>query len=288
MTGLSGPVQYLSLMNDKSVPGPTPTTVNVAVLQLAAAAGDVDGNVRRIVTAVHQHGVAADMVVAPELATVGYDLDLLQQRGADLAEPVDGPSLGRLADACADVGTTLVTGFLERDGDVLYDSVATIGPDRVRNVYRKTHLYPPELACFDAGDGLYPVPSAAGVLGPMICFEHAFPDVATALTLAGAQILVIPSAVPHGYEYLLTLRTRARAQDNQVFAVAANMTGNGFCGGSLVADPRGEVLVSAAADETVLRARLDLDAITRERKQEPSLRMRRPELYHPAGAGDGR
>lgn len=117
------------------------------------------------------------------------------------------------------------------------------------------------------------------MLGPLICFEHAFPEVATTLALHGAEILVIPSAVPVGYEYLLRLRTRARAQDNQVFAVACNMAGRGFCGGSLVADPRGEVVAAGETGEMVLHARIDLAAIAAERQREPALDMRRPELY---------
>ena len=127
------------------------------------------------------------------------------------------------------------------------------------------------------------MPTPAGRLGPMLCFEHAFPEIATALALRGAEVLVIPSAVPIGFEHLLMLRTRARAQDNQVYAVACNMTGHGFCGGSLVADPRGDVLVSAGLGETVLLADLDLDAVRRERVQEPALRLRRPELYDADG-----
>ena len=110
--------------------------------------------------------------------------------------------------------------------------------------------------------------------------KHAFPDVATTLALRGAQILVIPSAAPFGYEHLLTLRTRARAQDNQVFAVGCNLTSDGFCGRSLVADPRGDVLAEAGVEETVFRAALDLAAIDREREREPALRFRRPDLYH--------
>jgi predicted amidohydrolase len=207
-------VQYLSSVSDKyelaDIPGPQ--TVRVAVLQLATPPGDVDGNVSRLVSALERHGSTADLVVAPELATPGYDLDLLQHQGTELAETVNGPTLRRLQHVCVAAATTLVTGFLERDGDALYDSVATIEPDGGLSVYRKTHLYPPEAALFAPGQHLQTVDSAAGVLGPLVCFEHAFPDVATILALGGAQILVIPSAVPIGYEYLLALRTRARAR----------------------------------------------------------------------------
>ena len=143
-----------------------------------------------------------------------------------------------------------------------------------------------ELDCFTAGQALDTVASPAGLLGPMLYFEHAFPDIATTLALAGAQILVIPSAVPYGFEHLLELRTRARAQDNQVFAVGCNMVGHGFCGRSLVTDPTGEVVVSAGEAETVLRARLDLGAIEQERAREPALGLRRPELYLPLADDD--
>lgn len=258
--------------------------VRVAVLQLAAEPGDVEGNVARLVAAVQRHGPAADLVVAPELATVGYDLESVAAHGHDLAEPVDGPSLRRVAAACVEVRTTVVVGFLEADAGALYDSLATIGPDGTTTVYRKTHLYPTETALFAAGDRLGTVQTPAGVLGPLLCFEHAFPEIATSLALAGAQILVIPSAVPHGFEHLLRLRTRARAQDNQIFALACNMAGNGFCGGSLTADPRGDVVVSAGEEQTVLEARLDLSAVGRERHEEPALRLRRPELYVASGA----
>jgi predicted amidohydrolase len=124
-------------------------------------------------------------------------------------------------------------------------------------------------------------PTAAGRLGLMICFEHAFPEIATALALAGAEVLAIPSAVPTGYEHLMVLRTRARAQDNQLFAVACNLTGGPFCGRSLIAGPDGAVLAAAGEDESVLRATIDLGAIERERRNEPALALRRPELYAP-------
>ncbi len=88
-----------------------------------------------------------------------------------------------------------------------------------------------------------------------------------------------------GYEYLLNLRTRARAQDNQSFTVAVNRVGREgdvtYCGLSQVVNPRGEVIAQASdADEEVLVAELDFGLIPKERKQEPVLKNLRPELYH--------
>lgn len=257
-----------------------PPVIDVAVVQMAASPGDVDGNIARLVDAIRQHGPTADLVVAPELATTGYDLELIGGRADDLAEPADGRTVTLLGQEAARAGATVVAGFLERDGDQLYDSLAIVTPDGDHTIYRKSHLYPAELPHFAAGDSLDTVITPVAKLGMLICFEHAFPDIATTLALAGAQILVIPSAVPNGFEYLLELRTRARAQDNQVFAIAANLTGNGFCGHSLVATPRGAVVASADSAETVIHAGIDLGAIETERSQEPALRLRRPALYH--------
>jgi predicted amidohydrolase len=246
---------------------------------MAAHTGELPANVDRLAELVRKHADGAELVVAPELVTSGYDLEVLARRGTELAEPLDGPTAARVSELATETGATLVFGMLERDGDVLYDTAVVAAPGGELVPYRKSHLYPTESELFAAGTELVVAPTPAGRLGMMICFEHAFPDVATTLALRGAQILVIPSAVPVGYEHLLTLRTRARAQDNQVFAVACNLTGDGFCGGSLVADPRGDVVAEAGVEETVLRAVLDLAAIDREREREPALRLRRPDLY---------
>ena len=253
--------------------------IEVAALQMAAVPGAVERNRARLAALVREQAGDTDLLVAPELLPSGYDLDLLAAEGPALAEPLDGPTVTLTAELAAETGGTIVVGLLERDAEAVYDSVAIVDRRGLVASYRKTHLYPPERAHFTPGDRLAAVATAAGRLGVMICFEHAFPDVATALALDGAQILVIPSAVPYGYEHLLTLRTRARAQDNQLFAVAANLAGDVFCGGSLIADPRGEVLARAGTGDQVIRATVDLGAIQREREREPALDLRRPELY---------
>lgn len=262
-------------------------TVELVALQLAAANGDLEGNRRRLAEAIRRHATEGALVVAPELVTSGYDLDEIDGRSEELAEPLDGPTVALLRELAADTRATIVAGLLERADGALYDTAALVTPDGTTASYRKSHLFPPEQTRFAAGDTLGTWPTPAGRVGLMICFEHAFPEIATTLALEGAQILAIPSAVPFGFEHLLTLRTRARAQDNQLFVVASNLAGNGFCGGSLIAGPRGEVLAEAGTAEEALRATIDLAAIEREREQEPALRLRRPALYHRDGRGVG-
>jgi predicted amidohydrolase len=255
------------------------TTAEVAAVQLDARPGKVEDNLERFAEAVRGLGGGLDLVVAPELLASGYDLKEIAARGLELAESWDGPTVTLTRQLAAASGATIVVGLLEREGERLYDSVAVLAPDGELVRYRKTHLYPPERRQFLAGDRLATVDTPIGRVGLMICFEHAFPEIATTLALRGAGVLAIPSAVAHGFEALLELRTRARAQDNQIFAVAANLTGEVFCGRSLIAGPRGEVLAAAGTEETTIRATIDLAATERERRTEPALRLRRPELY---------
>lgn len=257
--------------------------IDLVALQLAAEPGALDLNRSRLEDALRRHASEGALVVAPELVTSGYDLDEIDVHGRELAEPLEGPTVALLREVAAETGATIVTGILEQADGKLYDTAVLVMPDGRAASYRKSHLFPPEQTRFAAGDELGTWSTPSGRVGLMICFEHAFPEIATTLALKGAQIIAIPSAVPFGFEHLLTLRTRARAQDNQVFVVASNLAGNGFCGGSLIADPRGEVLASAGTEEVALRATIDLAAIERERTQEPALRLRRPALYDGAG-----
>lgn len=254
--------------------------IEAVALQLAARLGQVAANLDRFREAAYGLDGEVDLIVAPETFNTGYDLAELGRGLRELAEPLDGPTVRAAREVAAERDATIVIGMLERGADdALHDTAVVVPPDGTVHPYRKTHLYPPEQELFVAGDRLTTIPNGTYRLGVMICFEHAFPEIAARLALDGAQIVAVPSAVPIGYEYLVTLRTRARAQDNQVFVVAANLTGGGFCGHSRIVDPRGEVLAEAGADEGAVRATLELDAIEAERRREPALRMRRPELY---------
>ncbi len=257
--------------------------IRAAVVQLELPLGDVTGN-RRVFQETMLALDDVDLIVAPELFISGYNLAMIDKDAEALAEPVYGPTAEMMREVASKRAFTIVTGILERaDDGTLYDTAVIVTPDGEVTPYRKSHLYPLERKQFASGDDLFVVPTPAGVLGPQICFEHAFPAISTTLAIEGAEIIVIPSAVADGFDHLLTLRSRARAQDNQVFVVAANLNGNGFCGHSLIADPTGRVLASAGREDAIVRADLELDLIRSQREQEPSLQLARLELYksHP-------
>jgi predicted amidohydrolase len=263
--------------------------LRVALIQMGCVIGDKEKNVSTALHLLDHVDREADMVCFPEFFTTGYNLNLIGDDFYDLAEPIPGPTTERMGQQAREHGMAILGTIVERDGTqerMLYDTTFLLNAEgRLVGRYRKSHLYPTEHRYFRPGDCL-PVFDLGGfTLGVTICFEHAFPQIFTILALQGAQVVFIPSVVPVGYEYLLTLRTRARAQDNQFFTVAVNRVGRegdvAYCGLSQVVNPRGEIVAQAShTDEEVLVAELDLGLIPKERKQEPVLRNLRPDLYH--------
>jgi predicted amidohydrolase len=270
-------------------------SVRVAALQMNCRLGDVAGNMGQAEALLAEVAVRADIACLPELFSTGYHLDALGSQLFDLAEVVPatdgaaaGPTVMRLCELAADLDLAILAGLIERDPLVtglLFDTVVLIDRrGRICGRYRKSHLYPAEHRFFQPGQAL-PVFTLDEVrVGLAICFEAAFPPIFSTLALEGAQIVFNPSAVPVGYGYLQDVRTRARAQDNQIFVVAVNHVGPEgnvvYCGESQIADPRGDVVATAPADKpAALVAELNFDLIPDQRIQEPILRGFRPEFY---------
>ena len=161
-------------------------------------------------------------------------------------------------------------------------------------MYRKVHLFDVQVDGTtyresdneQAGDELVVSPAADGSgLGMSVCYDLRFPELYRELAVAGARILLVPSAFTLAttrdhWEVLL----RARAIENQCFVVAANQigrdgAGNRTGGRSMIIDPWGLVLAAAPDEQTQISATLDLDGLERIRARIPSLASRRPDVY---------
>lgn len=267
----------------------------VAAVQMTSRLGDKQANLEHASALLAGLDQSVDMAALPEFFSTGYNLEALGDALFDLAETIPGETSETLSQLARDLDLAMVAGIIERDphvDDVIYDTAILISRsgDLVGS-YRKTHLYPLENRYFRAGSSLS-VTNLDGLrVGIAICFEHAFPHIFTTLALRGAQLVFNPSAVPVGYGYLQDVRIPARAQDNQIFVVAINHVGPEgqvtYCGGSQIADPRGDRLALASDHtEEVIAARLDLSLIKDQRRQEPIFRGLRPELYEPRAHRD--
>ena len=239
--------------------------MRIALAQLNAVVGDLDGNVERITAAVSEaQRAAADIVVLPELAVTGYPPeDLLLRPGFVRAarEAVD-----EVARACTDTVALVGAPAFDRD---LANAAFVCAEGTVKGVYRKHFL--PNYGVFDehryfaAGRELLLLELGDVLVGPTICEDVWQPGPpATDLALAGATLLVNLSASPFhvgkAEDRVEMLVTRAR--DNASYVAFCNLVGGQdelvFDGHSVVLDDEGEVVALAPGlEETLLVVDVD-------------------------------
>lgn len=193
----------------------------------------------------------AEMLVAPELLLPGYNRPDLH--GA-LAQAQDGPWMARLRGLAADTGCGICLGWAERDGDRVHNAASAIGADgSLLAHYRKIQLYGAvEQASFQRGDRLCPVFPLGGFRAAiLVCYDIEFPGHAAALAAQGAQLILVPTANPKGFEHVQHALVPARAHENRAVVAYANYAGTEaglhFGGLSLIAGPDGRALASAGA-----------------------------------------
>lgn len=250
------------------------------------ADGDVIGQVRRYAQQAAERGV--DLLVFPESLMGPWDAQA--RRYAHEPEPLDGPFCRAIDAIAAESGLWVVYTTEEANpADPVrpYNTAVIAGPDgKQRASYRKTHLYDAigerESDRMTAGDTPNPVVETPFCrLGVAICYDLRFPEVARRLALAGAELVVYPSAWvagPHKVEQWRTL-VAARAIENECFVAGLSRTGGGRCGNSLVVDPLGVTLVTAGEEERLLTCDIEASEVARAREAMPVLEHRRPDLY---------
>lgn len=263
--------------------------MKVAVAQLTSTL-DKTQNLQKAVAYVEKAKAAgADFVIFPEM----YSAAATPKSGvrpSEVAEPLDGPFVSRLAQAARENGIYVVCGVyesIEGDPDRAYNTTVFFNRSgELIKSYRKTHLYDAfsyiESDYISAGDSPYEiVETEFGKIGLIVCYEVRFPEIARQYALQGADMLFVPAgwvAGPMKEDHWETL-VRTRAIENTMFVCAADQVGNIFAGRSMIVDPMGVVVASAGEEETLLVAELDLERIQRVRGKLPSVANRRPELY---------
>lgn len=231
----------------------------------------------------------AALICFPELNISGYANRGEMKR---LAQPIPGPISHRVSALAVQEGITILAGMAESDGrGRLFVSHLAAGPDGRIEIYRKTHIAPPERNLFSRGGRVSVFEAAGARYGIQLCYDAHFPELSTRMALEGADILFFPHASPRGTpEEKLRSWMRhltARAFDNGLFVAAVNQTGaNGlgleFPGVAVVIGPDGNILSQEATDrETLVFADLTADQLTRVRRHPMRyfLPHRRPELY---------
>ncbi len=255
-----------------------------------------------------------------EAATQGAELVLLQElhNGAyfcqrecvdefDLAEPIPGPSCERLSALARRYGIVLVGSLFERRAAGLYHNTAVVfeRDGTLLGRYRKMHIPDDpgyyEKFYFTPGDlGFHPIDTSVGRLGVLVCWDQWYPEGARLMALAGAELLLYPTAI--GWDpadpdderarqrQAWILSQRGHAVANGLPVLACNRTGYEpnpeggrgieFWGSSFVAGPQGEILAEAGTDAPeILLCDVDMKRSEAVRRIWPFLRDRRIDAY---------
>ena len=226
----------------------------------------------------------------------------------DLAENIPGPATEFYSALARETGTVIVTSLFERRAPGLYHNTAVVfeKDGTVAGTYRKMHI-PDDPAYYEKfyftpGDlGFRPIDTSVGRLGVMVCWDQWYPEAARLMALAGAELLIYPTAI--GWESTDTDDEKARQREawitvqrghavaNGLPVVTVNRVGhepdpsgatNGilFWGSSFVAGPQGELLhLSPSDSEDVALVDIDLRRSEQVRRWWPFLRDRRIDAY---------
>jgi N-carbamoylputrescine amidase len=279
--------------------------LTIAVIQ-AAFREDLDANLATIERLAREAaGQGAQVILPPELFQGPYFCVRQEERWFAAAHPWrEHPCVTRLAPLAAELGVVLPISIFEREGPHYFNSLVMVDADgSLMGVYRKSHIPDgpgyQEKYYFRPGDTGFRVwPTRFGRLGVGICWDQWYPEAARAMALAGAEVLLYPTAIgsePHDASLDTALPWRRAMQGHAVSNIipvaGANRTGvepwldypgggQRFYGSSFVCDHRGELVADLSRDdEGVGLATFDLDFLDTHRAAWGFFRDRRPDLY---------
>ena len=250
----------------------------------------------------------AQLILLQELHGSRYFCQTEEPRHFDLAEMIPGPTTELLGQVAAELGVVIVSSLFEFRARGVYHNTAVVldADGSVAGSYRKMHIPDDpgyyEKYYFTPGDqGFEPITTSLGKLGVMVCWDQWFPEAARLMTLAGADLLLYPTAIGwdarddeqeqlRQQEAWLTVQ-RSHAIVNCLPVLVCNRIGHEsdpsgcsagihFWGGSCIIGPQGELLAQADVDrDDVLVTELDLARTGELRQVWPFLRDRRIDAY---------
>jgi N-carbamoylputrescine amidase len=252
------------------------------------------------------HG--AQLIVLPELHASRYFCQTENPEMFDLAEPIPGPTTEELGAVAHELDVVLVASVFERRAPGLYHNTAVVleRDGGIAGTYRKMHIPDDpgyhEKYYFTPGDlGFTPIDTSVGRLGVLVCWDQWFPEAARLMALAGAELLLYPTAIgwnPNDEQeerqrqweaWFLIQRAHAVANGLPVAVCnrvgfepdpSGHTSGIQFWGSSFIVGPQGEWLGTTPSDQpATLAVELDLSRIEQVRRAWPCLRDRRVDAY---------
>lgn len=220
--------------------------------------------------------VGLDLVVCPELFLSGFSAPELIAQGA---EPRDGPSSRAAALIAAKHHVALVYGYAEAAGGRLYNSALYLSKSGDKRVNHRKRVLPTpyEKNLFSVGGEASIFTLDGGLKAALlICYEVEFPEAVRASAVAGAELVIVPTALGVDWRVVSRQVIPSRAFENGVFLVYANHAGQegsmDYIGDSVIVSPLGEDLARAGCGETLIAADIEPSDLPAIRRRLPFLR----------------
>ena len=249
----------------------------------------------------------ADLIVLQELHNGLYFCQTEETGIFDQAETIPGPSTHSFGQLAKELGVVILLSLFEKRAPGLYHNTAVVieKDGTIAGKYRKMHI-PDDPAYYEKfyftpGDlGFNPIDTSVGKLGVLVCWDQWYPEAARMMALAGAEVLIYPTAI--GYESSDTEDEKNRQREawitvqrghavaNGIPVIAVNRTGYepdpsgqtrgiSFWGNSFICGPQGEFLFQAAEGEITQVVEIDKTRTENIRRWWPFLRDRRIDEY---------
>ncbi len=286
----------------------SPAKLTVALVQQSNN-DNADENMAKSIKAIREAAQkGAQLVVLQELHRSLYFCQTEDVDVFDLAETIPGPSSNTLGELAKELNIVIVASLFEKRATGLYHNTAVVleKDGSIAGKYRKMHIPDDpgfyEKFYFTPGDlGFEPIQTSVGKLGVLVCWDQWFPEAARLMAMAGAELLIYPTAI--GWDLNDDQNEQTRQKDAWVISQRAHAVANGvpviscnrvghesdpsghssgiqFWGNSFIAGPQGEFLAQANnIDEQILVVEVDQKRSENVRRIWPFLRDRRIDHY---------
>ena len=286
----------------------SPAKLTVALVQQSNTDNAQD-NMAKSMSAIREAAQkGAKLVVLQELHRSLYFCQTENVDVFDLAETIPGPSSNALGELAKELSIVIVASLFEKRATGLYHNTAVVleQDGSIAGKYRKMHIPDDpgfyEKFYFTPGDiGFEPIQTSVGKLGVLVCWDQWFPEAARLMAMAGAEVLIYPTAI--GWDPNDDIAEQIRQKDAWVISQRAHAVANGvpviscnrvghesdpsgqsdgisFWGNSFIAGPQGELLAEANnTDEQILVVEIDQKRSENVRRIWPFLRDRRIDHY---------
>ncbi len=250
--------------------------MKVAIFQADAKPATLNQRLHSLDVALSESsGQKPELLLCPELFLSGYgDKDSIRQNSCS----IEGESIEKFADIAARHGVAIASGYPEKKDDILYNSLLCLSSSGELLANHRKRIFPSdyEKSLFEPGKQITVFDFENGWrVALLICYEAEFPEAVRACALAGAQLVLVPTAL--GLEWSVVSRQLipSRAFENGVYLAYANFAGadqtNQYIGDSVIVSPTGEDLARAGKNEEVICANIDQKSIIKARQRLPYL-----------------